>query len=385
LIEPVGPGLGGVAAIVSLAPPGAQLATLARPVLVYLFTSGLLLLVFGYVALTRLIVRPLEMLTAATAKVASGRLDVTVPVQGGWEIAAAAQAFNEMTRRLREQQDRLNQKVEELERTAHELRATQNQLIRSAKLASVGSLAAGLAHEVGNPISAILGLSEVLLDGETDANESREYIDRVRREAERVHRIVRDLLDYARPAPTDADGPSAVAEAVDAAVSLLSPQKSYRSVDIQVVGDPSVPPVALGLDQLTQVLVNLMMNAADAVGGEGDVRVGFVVDVIASGDTRATPAVRISVSDSGPGVREDEIPRIFEPFYTTKDPGAGTGLGLALCEGIVTRAGGTIEAHNQPGGGFVVSIALPAAGAATRAEAAPPDPDGGAPAEGDAQ
>ncbi len=361
LLEPLGSGRGSVAAVVGLSAESEDLARLGRPVLIYLLASGLVLLAFGYVAMSRLIVRPIEVLTAATEKVAAGDLGVMVPIAGGWEIAAAARAFNEMTRRLRDQTDSLAAKVTELEATARELQATQDQLVRSAKLASVGSLAAGVAHEVGNPVSAIIGLSEVLIDGGLEPEEETDYLERIRREAERVSRIVRDLLEYARPSPEDVDGCASVEEAVDAAVGLLSPQKAYREVDIQVIGDAELPHVALDVDQLTQVLVNLMMNAADAVGGEGEVRVRLEPDRLVGPRGGARPAVRISVSDSGPGVPPDRLPRIFEPFYTTKDPGAGTGLGLALCEGIVSRAGGRVSAENLPGGGFMVSIVLPAA------------------------
>ena len=220
LVEPLGGGRGSVAAVVALETSGADLGRLARPVLIHLVTSGLLLLGFGYYSLTRLIVRPLETLTRATEKVAGGRLDVVIAVQGGWEIAAAARAFNDMTKRLRDQQDRLAQKVDELEQASEALGATQEQLVRSAKLASVGSLAAGLAHEVGNPVSAVLGLTEVLLDGGLEPHEEREYLERIRKETERVNRIVRDLLEYARSSPDDDDEPADVAEAVDSAVGL---------------------------------------------------------------------------------------------------------------------------------------------------------------------
>jgi len=362
VIHPIGGGRGAVVAVVGFAMDGSELSRLARPVLIYLFASGGLLLLFGYWSLTRLIVRPLEMLTRATEKVSQGRLDVSIPVpaRGGKEIAAAARAFNAMTKQLRDQQVRLASKVEALERTANELQATQDQLVRSAKLASVGSLAAGVAHEVGNPVSAILGLSEVLLDGDLEPGEGQEYLERIKREADRVNRIVRDLLEYARPTADDAEDYASVAESVDSAVGLLSPQRAYRDVDIQIVGDSNLPPVAIGIDELTQVLVNLMMNAADAVEGQGEVRVRFTQDATLKGPGGAeAKAVRVSVSDSGPGVPEQAIGRIFEPFYTTKDPGSGTGLGLALCDGIISRVGGRMDAENLPGGGLMITLVLP--------------------------
>lgn len=339
-------------AVVSLGVSAEDLNRIARPLLIYLFTSGLLLLGFGYFALTRLIVRPLEELTRATERVAEGSLEVTVPVRGGREIASAAMAFNVMTRRLKDQKIKLERQLEELEQTAQELCATQDQLIRSARLASVGSLAAGVSHEVGNPISAIMGLAEVLSEGGLEPEEERDYIERIRRESERVNRIIRDLLEYARLRPeADEEEAGVISEAVDAAAGLLSPQKSFREIELTCSIEEDLPPVLPATDQLTQVLVNLLMNAADAMEGKGRVEVRAY-------HPEGGDRVMVEVTDSGPGVPDDDLERIFEPFYTTKEPGMGTGLGLALCEGIITRAGGVISAKNGERCGLTISLGL---------------------------
>lgn len=362
LVQPLSPGGGSVVAVVSLNVSADELSRLARPVLIYLITSGLLLLGFGYVALTTVIVRPLEALTRATEAVAQGRLDASVPVSGGREIAAAANAFNAMTRKLREQKERLESQLLELEQTTRQLGAAQEQLVRSAKLASVGTLAAGLAHEVGNPVSAILGLSEVLLEGGAERDEERDYVARIRNEADRVNRIIRDLLEYARSSshPDELDGPASVSEAADTAVGLMSPQKTFRLIDVQVLVEDDLPPVALGVDGLTQVLLNLLMNAADAVAGQGEVRLrASLVEGDAVPEPLSPSAVLVEVSDTGPGVPDQLLQRIFEPFFTTKEPGQGTGLGLAMVEGIVARAGGLVTARNNPDRGLTVSLYLP--------------------------
>ncbi len=351
LVHPIGHGRGSVVAVVSLQASGVELRRMARPLLIYLFTAGILLLGFGYFALTTLIVRPLEILTRATEQVAQGRLDVTVPLSGGREIAGAAAAFNFMTKRIKEQKTELEEHLRELETTTGELKATQAQLVQSARLASVGSLAAGVAHEVGNPVSAIMGLAEVLQEGELEGDEETEYVERIRKEAERVNRIIRDLLEYARPTPDQEEMPGSIAEAVDAAVGLLSPQKTFRDVTVQVMLDEGLPPVRPGTDQLTQIMVNLLMNAADAMDGEGDVR-------IRAESLEDDERVHVQITDSGPGVPEEELDHIFEPFYSTKDPGSGTGLGLALCEGIITRERGTVSATNSKHSGLTVNLIL---------------------------
>lgn len=365
LIQPVRRGRGALAAVVNLGVTTAELGRLARPVLIYLLTSGFLLLGFGYIALTRLIVRPLELLTQATEQVAAGRVDVSVPVGGGREIASAATAFNTMTKRIRAQKERLEAQVGELERTTKELCSTQEQLVRSAKLASVGTLAAGVAHEVGNPVSAIMGLSEVLSEGGDDleAEERQEYQQRIQSEAERVNRIIRDLLEYARSTPEEMSGPTSVADAAEAAVGLMSPQKQFRLIDVQLVVEEDLPAVDIGMDPLTQVLLNLLLNAADAVSGEGlvVVRAKYLSETELPKRPGAEAAVQIDVSDSGPGVPEEELEKIFEPFFTTKDPGKGTGLGLAMCESIVSRAGGIVTAKNNAERGLTISLVLPLA------------------------
>lgn len=362
LIHPIGGGRGAVVAVVSLEASSAELRRMAQPLLIYLFTAGILLLGFGYVALTTLIVRPLDVLTRATEQVAQGRLDVTVPLSGGREIATAAGAFNLMTRRIQEQKTALEEHLSELKETTGELKATQAQLVRSARLASVGSLSAGVAHEVGNPVSAIMGLAEVLQEGGLEPEEETEYLERIRKEAERVNGIIRDLLEYARPNLDQEELPGCLTDAVDAAVGLLAPQKTFRGVTVQVMLAGSLPAVRPGTDQLTQVLVNLLLNAADAMGGEGEVRIR--AELLDEGDR-----VHVQVSDSGGGVPEEELDRIFEPFYSTKDPGSGTGLGLALCEGIITREGGTVSAANSKSGGLSVNLILPVIDDETSCEA----------------
>jgi signal transduction histidine kinase len=362
-IEPIGQGQGSVVAVVTLGVTHAAVWRFARPVLLYLGTSGILLLIFGYVALTSLIVRPLDGLTRATEEVSRGRLDVSVPLEGGRELARAAEAFNRMTARIHDQRETLHKQLRELEEAAEEVRSIQEQLVRSAKLASVGSLAAGVAHEVGNPVSAILGLSEVLLEGDNDPEEERDYMERIRREAERVSGIIRDLLEYARPgSPTDQQGPASVEEALEYTLGLLRPQKTFRQIEVrQLVAE--VAPVDLGQDPLSQVLLNLLLNAAEAIAGEGTIEVqvqSAYLPAVPGRRLHRIPAVEVRIADSGPGAQDENLPHLFEPFFTTKEPGAGTGLGLAMCEGIVERAGGSLTAANRPAGGFVVILTLPA-------------------------
>ncbi|HJL05142.1 MAG TPA: HAMP domain-containing sensor histidine kinase [Polyangiaceae bacterium LLY-WYZ-15_(1-7)] len=318
------------------------------------FTGGAILLL-TYLALTFLIVRPVEAVTRASERVAEGRLETQVPVRGAAEVAGLAQSFNAMARQLGAERLALEERLRQLEAARAETSAAQDQVLRSARLASVGRLAAGIAHEIGNPLAAILGLTEIARDADLDAEERDEFLARIQTETERIHRIIRDLLDFARqeqePGAGDGERRADLGQVVADAVHLVAPQKDTAKLRIERRVE-EVPPVRGSADRLTQVVLNLLLNAADAVEGEGDV----VVEVAREGEE-----VVLSVSDTGPGIPEDVLEELFEPFVTTKPVGQGTGLGLAVCHTIVERVGGTITAENAEGGGARFVIRLPLA------------------------
>jgi signal transduction histidine kinase len=343
-------------------PPRTHLP-LGNLLLFYVSMTGLAVLMLAYIALTHLIVRPLDRLTRSSELLAAGSLDVRVPERGSAEVVRLAAAFNEMAAQLRAERDALEQRLHELERTAHELRSAQQQVIHGEKLASVGRLAAGVAHEIGNPLSAILGLVELLRGDAAPPAQSAEFLERIQRETERIHRIIRDLLDFSRRDPEgELRGQTAdVAEVVADAVNLVRPQKDSREVRIEVDIDPGVGRVLAPQPRLTQVLLNLLLNAVDALEGRGTVTV----------EARAEPdgGCLLAVSDDGPGLPAAVLERLFEPFTTTKPPGKGTGLGLAVCHALVEGMGGRIGAVNRPEGGARFEVHLRAA--PTRASAPP--------------
>jgi signal transduction histidine kinase len=232
------------------------------------------------------------------------------------------------------------------------LRAGRESLIRSEKLASVGRRAAGGAHEVGNPLAAILGYVEMLLretpDRPIDPSLQKDILGRVRTETERIHRIIQELLEYARPTVEDRV-PVDVRRIVDAAHSLALASGRAKTVELRVdVAEGTTVSASAG--RLTQVLLNLFLNAADAMGGNG------VVTVDARRDGSR---VVIGVTDDGPGVPADLRGKIFDPFFTTKDPGRGTGLGLSVSSAIVEGYGGTLRLVDAPRGARF-ELSLPA-------------------------
>jgi two-component system NtrC family sensor kinase len=319
----------------------------------YLSLTGCVIAVLAYVLLTRLIVGPVESLTRAAEQLAEGARSAQAPVGGAAEVARLAVTFNHMAAELRRQKGALEQRLSELEHTTLELSSTRDQLVRSEKLASVGRLAAGVAHEIGNPLAAITGLIELLQLGGLSQSEHDEFLARVRGETERIHRIIRELLDYARTPPEAVlEARGNLASVIEEAVKLIAPQKDLRLVTIEVRIHDDAPWVAASSHDMTQVVLNLLLNAADAVAGEGSILVEL---------RRAGEGLELSVADTGPGIPEALLGRVFDPFFTTKPAGKGTGLGLAVCLSLVERFGGKIAAENTKGSGARFVLWLPAA------------------------
>ncbi len=232
-------------------------------------------------------------------------------------------------------------------------RVLERQLMHAEKLASVGILAAGVAHEIGNPLSAVSGYAQLLAKDGVDDATRKEFATAIASQAERIHRIIRDLLDYSRPSPYLGQAME-VNQAIEAVLNMFFTSKRLMQGNVRIERDlaRNLPPVNMDRDQLMQVVLNMVMNAAQAMDQGGRLVV----------KTRAREGwVRISVTDSGPGIPRENLPLIFNPFFTTKPPGQGTGLGLSICDRIVSAAGGRIEVKSKPGKGATFTVLLPGA------------------------
>jgi signal transduction histidine kinase len=345
-------------------------APLVRLVALYMMTFAIALTVFAYFALTRLIVRPVEALVGAADKVASGARVLDVPRAGARELADLGASLQAMIARLAADEAKLRAKVDELTRANERLGVARAQLAQSERLASVGRLAAGIGHEIGNPIAAIMGMQELLVAGDLPKETERDFLERMKKETERIHVILRDLLDFARPERAPASQappePARVSEVVEDVIALLRPQKSFKETTVTTDIAPDLPKVALPAPRLTQVLLNLALNAGDAIAsrkqaGSVSIRARADGDAATPGRTIARPTfVRIEVEDDGPGIAAEIQERLFEPFVTTKEVGAGTGLGLAVCRGLVEAAGGDIAFDATYAGGARFVVRLPA-------------------------
>lgn len=346
--------LGAVVAVVRTDNQAARAAPLVKLLGLYTGLVALALLVLAYLALTRLIVRPLDELSMAAQRVAGGARRLEVPRSGARELTELGSSLKSMTERLISEEQALKKKIGEVERATARLTEAQERLVRSERLASVGRLAAGLAHEIGNPIAALIGMEDLLLTGDLSAEESRDFLQRMHKETERVNRILRDLLQFARPAAEDrvAFEPGSVEAAVYDTVTLVTPQQSMKNVELALDVHPDLPNVALSREQLVQVVLNLVLNAADACGAGGR------VTLRASAHGRG---VVLEVEDNGPGVAPEVRAELFEPFVTTKEVGKGTGLGLAVCRGLVESVGGSLVLDTEFARGARFVVELPAA------------------------
>lgn len=335
----------------------ARTADVVRGIALYMGVFALALLVFAYIALTRAIVRPIEKLGRAADRVANGARAFEMPAAGAREIADLGSSVRSMASRLIADEKALRAKVDELTTTTRHLGETREQLAGSEHMASVGRLAAGVAHEIGNPIAAIMGMHDIIEDTETPEETRADFLKRMRKETERINVVVRDLLDYARPESGPPSGRQALADVTEVAsdaLALVRPQKEWKGVDVNI-DIPAGLRVRLSPQRLTQVLLNLLLNAGAVLFEKPSSATRTVtVRALMVSDARA----RLEVEDNGPGVPANMRDRIFDPFVTTKDVGSGTGLGLAVCRGIIEGAGGqiSVDPAYDRGARFVVEL-----------------------------
>ena len=311
----------------SLANVQKQVAETRQLVFIYVLLYGQVLTAFGVVVLSRNVVRPVNRLREAMVSIADGDLTTHVEVDGPREIHELGQSFNRMTDALRSGRD---------------------ELLRSERMASVGHLSAGMAHEVGNPLAAIIGYLE-MLKADVGDDAQRDLVHRSLDETARIDRLIRDLLDYATPTGVVAV-PINLCEILSATVQSLQSQAVFDGFTIKVNCPMELPGVCINPHKLTQVLVNLVSNARDASEKGSTIYVSaFQTD----------GEVLISVRDHGEGIDVETRTQIFDPFFSTKPEGEGRGLGLTICHRIIDEAGGRIEVESEDNSGSTFLVRLP--------------------------
>jgi signal transduction histidine kinase len=308
--------------------------------------------------------RPLEQLIDKVHRVAKG--DFTGPVRVGSrdELGRLGSALNDMCDQLAEQRSRINEE-------AAQRVAAVRQLRHADRLGTVGRLAAGVAHEMGTPLNVVSGRAELIAGGRLSEDDTRRSAEIIRTETERITKIVRELLDFARrgtPARSRVD----LIPVLRQTIRLLEPVTGKQSIGIEIEAAPRQAIAEADAGQIQQVFTNLLMNAAQSMPDGGKVEVGVARVILApprASDessrplkVAARPFWRIDVRDQGVGIDPHDLEHLFEPFFTTKDVGEGTGLGLSIAYGIVQDHDGWIDVNSEPGRGSCFSVFLPTTG-----------------------
>ena len=351
---------GAVAMVRSTEAIDAQLWENEKIILAYILANAVVLAVVGFFRMVKLVVRPLERL-AEQADTYSVRHDfLPFPGRTGNEFGRLSSSLNRMIAQLEEDRASLVQKVDSLRLANEELERNRREMVRTEKMASIGRLAAGLAHEIGNPLGVVQGYLDLLGQGESSPGERKEFARRAEQEVTRVGRLIRQLLDYARPVE-GAPAPVRVRELLADCLELFRQGKVHAHIEFSLRPEADEDLVLADADGLRQIFVNCFMNAVDALGAlpEGKVTARCFNDQ--EGNRRD---IRVVIEDNGPGIAKEYLESVFEPFFTTKEPGRGTGLGLAVSCSLVEKWGGRMWAESgraEDGGGAAIWISLPLA------------------------
>ena len=351
----------------SLAKADVQVAESSRRMLVYTGCALLLIALLSWVSIWRVVGRPVKALKRGTERLAAGDLGYQISVRSKDELGELASSFNDMSRQLQAEH---NENVswthtleERVEQKTHELKRAHEHALHTEKMASIGKMAAVLAHEINNPLSGILTYAKLLrkwTDREEMPRDERgrhrrqeicESLDLIASESRRCGDLVKNLLTFSRTTPMNLQ-PTNVNQVVERSLRLVQHQLDLAGIQVQPQLDPDLPPVLCDAAQIEQVLLALVMNALDALPQGGNLW-------ITTSFSRKPDQVRIVVRDDGCGIPPEILSRIFEPFLTTKEAGRGVGLGLAISHSILERHNGNIEVQSEVGCGTTFTVTVP--------------------------
>ncbi|GEM_PF-585581 len=318
----------------------------------YLVLTQASLFFLGYLLFHRTVIGPIRDVARLAGR-ASGLTDLQNLSDSGRfkeDIQQISASLRAMIIRIVEDRSKMEQMVEQLQRTNQDLAAAQEGLVRSEKMAATGRLAAGLAHEIGNPLQILMGYVE-LLQRAPEYESAQEIVGRMDQELKRIHEILGKLIEFARPTG-DAVQTCDINAFVRDCGALLKGRRGFRDIEVVEILDGRLEQVQTQPEKLRQVLINLLFNAADAMPESGG-------KIFLRTRRLASNLIEIEVEDNGSGVPSQDLHKVFDPFFTTKEPGRGTGLGLTVCLSLVESLGGTIDIRSEEGKGTVVTVRLP--------------------------
>jgi two-component system NtrC family sensor kinase len=331
---------------------------------IYLFINTVILTFIGIYRLSKVYFQPLARLARRAEDYREDDEMLFSVRKEDNELHKLSGSLNSMLRRISADKEKLRSTVNSLETANLELKKAQKEIIRAEKLASVGRLSAGIAHEIGNPIGIVMGYLELLKQKDIPAAEKKEYIHRTEAEIERINTIIRQLLEISRPSNAGLRAVS-VHDLIDDIAEVLNVQPLISNIEFECRLEAQNDKILADSNQLRQVFLNLIINAADAISSEGKADNGkLLIQSSLVGGTPEQPHhqkthLKIMFIDNGPGISEENIANIFDPFYTTKEPGKGTGLGLSVSFMIIEGFGGKMTVHSKIGEGTTMTLLLP--------------------------
>ncbi len=347
----------------SLAATDASLAQATRQTLLYTLLAVLAVSSLIPIFVWQVVHGPLKALKTGTERVASGELGYQLAIRSGDELGDLAASFNTMSRQLYDAREEINAGTRTLEarveQKTRELNRAHEQVLRSEKMASIGKLAAVVAHEINNPLAGILTYAKLLKKyfaqtAGTHGEEISASLDLIESESRRCGDIVKNLMTFARSTPMNYE-PVDLNAVIDRCLRLVQHQLQLAAIELHLDLETDLPLVRGDPAQTEQVLLALIMNAVDAMPGGGNLSVH-------TRRVASSPEVQFQVQDDGVGIPPDILPNLFEPFFTTKEQGHGLGLGLAISHSIIERHRGRIEVASEPGRGAVFTVTLPVDG-----------------------
>jgi len=350
---------------VSLARPDQQLAEGTKKMLAYDVLAIVLIGILSWWLIRRMIDLPLRQLQAGTRKLREGELGYQIHLRAHDQIGDLAASFNSMSLQLHSANEQLvswTRTLEErVEQKTHELRRAHDEMLHVETMATVGRMAAVVAHEINNPLSGILTYSKLLKKwvdndqvGEEKRDQALQCLNLISNESRRCGELVKNLLSFSRHTPINIES-TEINRVIQQCCLLLRHNLEIASIQLHAQLSDALPKLQCDASQIEQVMLAVMVNAIDAMAGGGNL---WVKSTLSDDGNR----VSITVRDDGSGIPPDVLPRVFEPFVTTKDTAHGTGLGLAVARSIVERHGGTIFIQSQVGKGTTVAITLPVPG-----------------------
>ncbi|CAK8712418.1 histidine kinase [Candidatus Electrothrix laxa] len=380
-VEKQGKVIGAVAVVRSLDFLSQTLWETEKTVLVYLLINILVLGTIGFFKMAGLVIRPVERLVALANQYNNHDPFRFVTEDTASEFGKLSNSLNSMLVRIEEDRQTLQHTVTALEIANQTLKKQQQEMVHAEKLASVGRMAAGLAHEIGNPLSVAQGYLGILLGSAGQSEKHKDFLRRSEQELQRIDKLIRQLLNFSRTAKGNPKVFS-LHELLHSVVEMVRVQTVFRDIIIDADFAAEEDRVYADSEQLRQVFVNCLLNSADAIHMAEQVekveknkdhrKVGrvsmsttlqclFSNEQVTNQVQEASPQILIRISDNGMGITEEHLPVVFDPFHTTKEPGKGTGLGLSVSRSLVETAGGTMELQSEVGQGSNMLITLPLA------------------------